>query len=352
MRYLAVCLLGILLLGCTPSPVDDPLADFNKIDYAKPQKTFEGIKLYNPTTVLIKDSLGIFWDWNGENYLTCYDLKQQKAICAFGKKGNGPGEILRPFRLDWNRNKSEVDVYVIELNQIHSYQLKDLVDSVIVDRKQKVKPTKANFRSAIYINDSLVMGEGYFFGCENRFGLYNLKSKKFTGFAQYPEDDHPETISIFKSSAYQCILMKHPSKEFVLAANGYSPMFDIIDVSTQKIIHKRHYKYPDYVPPASNEYTGKISVPIKRTNIDGFAGVDVTEEKIYMLFSGRTYEEYKDRCQYGNFILVYDWEGNPLKAYQVDLDLKSIAVDEKLNRIYAIAVDDEYTSKLVQYSLN
>ena len=53
-----------------------------------------------------------------------------------------------------------------------------------------------------------------------------------------------------------------------------------------------------------------------------------------------------------NKIYVFDWEGNPIKRFELDKEVRSIAIDEKNNILYAGAIDKEGELSLIKYNLD
>ena len=70
---------------------------------------------------------------------------------------------------------------------------------------------------------------------------------------------------------------------------------------------------------------------------------------VYALYSGRTFNEHGMLSHHCKNLLVYDWEGNPIKRYLLDIPLYSMQYDEKNRVIYGIAYNPE--GVLVEYQL-
>ena len=87
-----------------------------------------------------------------------------------------------------------------------------------------------------------------------------------------------------------------------------------------------------------------FSAPIY--NID----VSVTDQYVYILYSGRNFKESKDKAFLGNRIDVYDWEGKHVKRLNLDVDVQVMCIKEDDSAIYAIAPLPDPV--LVSFSLN
>jgi hypothetical protein len=89
----------------------------------------------------------------------------------------------------------------------------------------------------------------------------------------------------------------------------------------------------------------KISFIPKKGSKNGFITADVTNKYIYSLYSGKvintsSIKELSDSFL-SKYIYVFDWEGKPVKRYELDQEVRSITVDEKNNILYAASYSGE-----------
>jgi hypothetical protein len=84
-----------------------------------------------------------------------------------------------------------------------------------------------------------------------------------------------------------------------------------------------------------------------------FMSVATSEDHIYILYSGKkpASNTRDDRVSAAltNIIYVLDWNGNPLKRYQIDKYLRSIAIDGKTNTLYGSSYEEN--PSLISYKL-
>ena len=89
--------------------------------------------------------------------------------------------------------------------------------------------------------------------------------------------------------------------------------------------------FADYKP------AGGSSVAHNALHPEAFVDLEVSDNNVYTLYSGRTFAEYKLAVYEGESIRVYDWHGNLKKEYRLDVPVLNICVDEEGKRIYAFA---------------
>ena len=107
-----------------------------------------------------------------------------------------------------------------------------------------------------------------------------------------------------------------------------------------------------YFPPKFKELdVKKTGTPLAytRENVIAFYGLACTDEYIYALYSGKEVGNGSMDAYLCQHVLVYDWEGNPVKHYLLDIPLYSMGVDEKAGILYGIGYDPE--GCIIEYKL-
>ena len=75
----------------------------------------------------------------------------------------------------------------------------------------------------------------------------------------------------------------------------------------------------------------------KQENRFGFMDIAVTSERVYALYSGKTYERDRQGAFEGNRLFEYDWEGNLVRTLDFDVALTGITYDCDEGALYGIA---------------
>lgn len=107
------------------------------------------------------------------------------------------------------------------------------------------------------------------------------------------------------------------------------------------------YYFPKFV---KTEYSSS-PIAFDREGKTGFCGLCCTNQFIYTIYSGRTIAEEglsqnAFLCQH---VLVYDWDGNPVKHYLLEKPLFQFGVDEDAGIIYGTGYDPE--GCIIEYKL-
>jgi hypothetical protein len=82
----------------------------------------------------------------------------------------------------------------------------------------------------------------------------------------------------------------------------------------------------------------------------GFITATVSKDYVYVLYSGRTVKEFGGGFTFGRKIFVFDWDGNPVKCYELNRDAFQIGVDSENKSLYILFVENDYSFEKFQLS--
>lgn len=187
------------------------------------------------------------------------------------------------------------------------------------------------------------------------FAFYNANDSVVSYFPfPYPETD-PKASNAQKSIMHVGQIRKHPSKDRILNTLQEGSYACIMDVEGKNIKVVKHIfnELPQFDP----DQDGANIHP--KDNKRGFAHIAVTEKYIYMKisdfrFSDRKKENINDGYPlwFDNKIYVFDWEGNPVRKYNLDKYVSSFVVDSNDKFIYAQTMDlADGTCTIIKYEL-
>lgn len=119
----------------------------------------------------------------------------------------------------------------------------------------------------------------------------------------------------------------------------YSGMIDFCRVSPEGIerVKLEQLSYPR----VEISETPEPQVLYRKENRFGFMDIAVTPERIYALYSGKTYARDRQGAFESNRLLEYDWEGNLMQTFNFDAGLAGITYDEDDGLLYGITSDSK-----------
>ncbi|MDD6209784.1 MAG: BF3164 family lipoprotein [Bacteroidales bacterium] len=260
-------------------------------------------------------------------------------------RGAGPGEaayVNGPTAVD-NNIIAAIDINTGNLFKCNIKQA--LKDSAYQPQIHKLPE---NARSLIMaVSDTFMIATGLY--KEGKYMYYSFPDDTYNFFLDYApfpgyDDMSLETQNIlFRNN----MLEIRPDKKAFACVNINCGMLDICNIDGKKIEEVKNICY--YYPKVHIDEGKTASVAYARDNDMGFEDVEVTNDYIYVLFSGRKYSEEGADAFTCHNLLVFDWTGNPVKAYELDIPLTYISYDEKERAIYGIGYNPE--AVLVKYNL-
>jgi hypothetical protein len=214
-------------------------------------------------------------------------------------------------------------IYAYERPKIHNFELIDESTSVVGYYRENPR-----FRIMKNFTDTLERFHSYP-PIENN---YNIPEAKFVGGV--------------RGNLYQAELDYSPSSDLLVLSYFNSTVIDIIDFKSKRLI-KRLVGDDNNFPPAYVLMSDQRASTLKDSK-EGFHEIQITENYIYALYSGKTIEKNFGDLMTGTAIYKFDLEGNPLVKYKLNPELTSFAVDEQNGKIYGV---NYYDNPLVVFDI-
>lgn len=296
--------------------------------------------------MLIIDSILITLDYNNERMFHVFDIKNNKYINNLGVKGQGPNEFLHPYSLIYH---SHIDFLSYDLldNSLKKIRIDSLMNGTISYEKM------ISFNS---ISNSIVIPTKYNnyigFGLyeSNMFKLIDSDGKDIGLFMDFPTDKETKTIDHRNIAlGYQGSLAINMDRDKLVYASLYGTILGIYNIKENSINQEflLVYDYPQFT--VQNE-GGGMSSPITKDGICAFRDIYATDKYIYSLYSGKTISKLGEKAFEAQNIYVFDWEGNPVIHYRLDVPINNMAVLSNNKRIYAISNLPEPT--LIEFEID
>ncbi len=123
--------------------------------------------------------------------------------------------------------------------------------------------------------------------------------------------------------------------EVVAIAARYAARIDLYETNGDPI---RAIEGPDQAEPSyRHPDDDRREFEFTEDAVYGYLEVEVHDSMIVGLYSGRNY--HQDRGIYGNYIHIFDLEGNPSATFELDTAVRSISTDGASGRLYGLTDD-------------
>lgn len=339
----------LVFVGCQKS---ESMEDFDAL-FTHKKSVFvkdclsEELIMGRPFYMIYADSSVIFYDDLGDSLFTMVDLSDNKRIYRFGERGQGSRDFLQVASLQKDKTDSCVCVY--------DYYKHSLI-RINLENVKKGLPYYTKITSDTINSIDMILSKynntfvGLGFYEKSMFALIEGGSdEKY--FYEYPyRDDKERKIdNCLRGMAYQGMLRSKPSLDKFVYAINFAPIFMLCSVEPEAIVRTYQWVggYPIYRAEENEKYR---TAPMSAENKMGFISAYATDRYVYLLYSDRTLNEYKEKAFMGNVIYQIDWDGNPVSKYETDLPLSQICVSNSDDMVYAIANREE--NLLVEFALS
>ncbi len=352
-RNLKYTLLGIayiILFSCSDSTTTEPVKFEDSPDNMLivdnfPKETelsgeFVGPSSFflRPSSLIIQDTLLYVIDSEREpNLFYIFSLNNFQLLASFGNRGNGPNEFRN---IHFNHQLEGGNFWVRT-----SYGLALLnLDSILVSpgyspSKRIVHPPEVEIAYDIfYISDSCVIGATT--QDLGRMFRWNPLTDEIK-LLDFSPKISPMPEQRLGYLYYSRNGIKPDNTMIVSALENFQRIY-ILDTNLEVL---RTISFPNAHKPTWKN--GEL------TDHDGtyvcYKRVFCTNKYIYALYNG-----VPDVEEYDNYnaqeVQVFDWSGNPIHVYSLDINVKGIYVDEERNILYGL--NRENDQALVKFDLN
>ena len=276
----------------------------------------------------------IFDDMEG-HFLLLYDIVSARFVRRFAPKGQGPEEFLYVSGIQV-KNDSTIFLHDPAKRQFIEYVFTIDPTKEINDRKVNVTDWGESMplytiKTKGYCVVTNTFKEGFFTLCDTLGHALGT-------FCSYPvKEEYANLENVQKAFVHQGqFIARSHSDQFVYAADC-APIVQFFHIEDSKILTDKEYKY-GYVKCRINEDGDvKTDRDSPLTFVAGYATVNC----LYLVYSGSTFNE-KDKAAFrGNEILVFDWSGNPVCRYHLDVQVCGISVSNDDKQMWAIAYNPD-----------
>ncbi len=330
MKAKSICtliLLTAILISCTDaSRKGAPVT----IDLQHQEIPLPELIIGAPIDLVKKENFLILLDVSTKYFYHLIDLKTNEYKAKFIRRGQGPNDLNRPVNIH-SLNDSPYFYSLDHAKGIVRFCINTIGGNIKMEKYAKREKGRLVF-DMTPLSDSLFVCNGTFE--DVMFKTYSPKDGFQLAFGEYPYKDSEEKKipNDQRAMAYQGNLKANGKGRFAYATHLAEQIYFYEIKDGQAIeLGRVNEGFADYKP------AGGISVAHNALHPMGFVDLEVSDDYVYALYSGRTFAEYKLEEWLGKSIRVYDWYGNLKKEYRLDVPVHNICVDEKGKRVYAFA---------------
>lgn len=341
----ALCLLIFLSCGENRKSIIDSFREIENINHTpvklKNDSHFSKVfKIY-----CINNNL-ITYDVDGEFIFSITNLDKEIMLSKFGKLGQGPDEILGMVTTTSIVNENTISFFEPNKSILYTINFENLTNPVLTE-VLSVKGIDM-ILTLTPLSSDIFVATGIFE--KGRYMLLDKSGKVISYNFDYPTFTNEEMFTnAHKAMAFQGRLAVRPDgKRFFFACED-SEVFEIIEITQNNNLYKIfefHGEVANFKPEGDG--IESVSAAIDRNSKTKFIDSYCTQDHIYLLYSNRVIGDNGYNAYLANRVFVFDWDGNPVKLLNSDIDVSNIAIDENDRYMYAYSND---TEQLIRFTL-
>ncbi len=297
---------------------------------------FDTVYVRYPYRIRLVDSSLYMMDLHGGDY-HCHEFAypSMKLKKSFAKKGKGVNEVPSVSNMAVN---SEGNLFILSGygRKIYTYDRDNGLIKPIVELSDDI----LYYPDFVLYNDSTFIIPDFYGKCRLFVTDHHGKIIRQLGVIPDKDKNIPDALL---GQAWRPFIGYNPHNGIVAVVTQFGEVIEIYDLFNDKYILKTG---PGGEPKC--KYKGSEAYPI---GIMGYGDVYVGEKYIYALFWGWEYEKLpqgKITYQGGNYIHVFDLEGNPVRRYEIDRHITGLFVDETRGEVLGTDVNEE---ELISFDL-
>lgn len=280
-------------------------------------------------------------------------LKKLENLCANSRQGSVKIKTISSGKdthtLSSLTNSAEGAITALDFRNgiLHEYNFLNNTPENEVKESTIPLPTGQQHLTAVK-GKNFILSTGLY---ENgRYLYYPLNGEEARYHLSYPRhpdypDITPKTTAILYAST---VLRLRPDEKAFVCADMYSGYIDFCSISGENI--KRVKEIYLHAPRVHVSESPTIEVAYSRDNLMGFSDITVTPDRVYAIYSGKSYNNASINFIACQTLLEFDWEGNLLNTHTIDTPVINISHDAEENCIYALSYTPERS--VVKIDLN
>ena len=355
MKYLLSSVCICLLLSCQNSRNNIKTEKIVRENFPKIIKLTSQVMAIESVSVafrynIIRDSLLLVENYSPDPYyFEIYNIKNNKKILNFGRRGKGPNELLSGKFISNavnTKNQNEFFIQDIVGKKILQYN----IDSLLL-RKNVARPVETEVPDFV---DNFSKFDNQNFICHN---LYSIDEANF--------NNEVEDIFIYskkslkKPDASNCkfftfnvsgsLVFSSLSENRIIVANQYSNKLDFYNTKLQYL---KRIEGPDLVNVEYEKRNGNQIYFKKGKSFFGYSAGVSLGNSLYLVYEGVASYDFNDPKTLPKVeIFKFDWNGKLLSRFILDRFIYTISVSSDEKKLYGTSIDHNGKQILVKYTL-
>jgi hypothetical protein len=255
-----------------------------------------------------------------------FDTKAGKCLGWYLSLGNGSGE-MRGEPMRFSSSNGKLQIYQPSSGNLCTYSVPAIKLQKTVSFASDPAAGRQHLDQVRKLQDGY-MGTGRFE--KGRFCLYSKRGKEMRQASEYPfEGESMDASKCF--GLYNGPIGASPAGTAFVVNSELCDNLKFYEICEKDV--RRLKKYGTHDVDVSWRENRTFA---NENTLSGYIHVYETNDYCYLLYSGE-----KGRRIDGKWIFAFDWQGNHLKSYELDMPVLKFCVDETGQILYGLARDGD-----------
>ena len=296
-------------------------------------------EVFMPRRLFLVDSLIFTISSRQAHFVSVFHIRDMSRIGDFIGFGGGPNELMSVSYLQFR--DSFVWAFDGRSSQINKYHLGQFLQAGEVIPLEIIN-LEDPFERALITSNRIITNSIHHL--HSRFVMHDLQGNFIKTKGELPNSGTQMTdLETFMSYSTSSNMVLNPKDESIFIAYMSADLIEIYD-SNGNLRTRVHG--PDQFFTIRREVRdgGMATVrSIVGQTRDAYFNPVAFADEVWVLYNGRAFdpsEPYHFLC---NRIIVFDWDGNPIREYITDVGIFSFAVDRENRVIYGLTISPDFT---------
>lgn len=285
-----------------------------------------------PHSLALLDTFLIVADHQTDSIFHVINANTGMELYKMGHCGQGPNEFLLTSIIVSNGDSA----FFYDLNKRSLYFLtQQPCNKIHIENFDTFRSDTLSHNYVAPIKNQFIATGVYLHA---RFCLLDYSGKLIDKYSTFPYKDEKEKnlSGIILSQVYLGRLTVQPGGNRFACAQDNAKILTIFSVSDNKISLEKEIigNYPEY------RFTSKEYCGLKHDSPYGYMAICASKNYIYTLYSGKSYEKYSGSAFYSTELIKYNWQGEEVGHYYLDVPCSQLCVTPDDKTIYAISYEN------------
>ena len=268
-----------------------------------------------------------------------------KWVASAGGRGEGPGDI-NVRSVDFAGGLNSGWAYDGSSRSMIRLNIDSLIHSPSLESAQRIRLEVGGFPTGpVGFGDGFV-STGYFFSGRLAFYAGDGSFQRSVGPTPPGPSRTPPPI---RQQAFQAFVNAKPGAQKIAIVSRHTDRLELYDgEELEHLVRGPDFFEPVYtvVMAGSPPSPAFVQPPEMRF---GYGGITSTDRLVFALYSGRSMAEAPGYANYGQYVIVFTWTGQPMAILDFDGDSFDIAVSPDGTELFAAF--DTPVPAIVRYTL-